>query len=80
MNGEHEEVDDQAVRDACVVEFIRLVEGYAMDVDDIEVNPATATSTAMISIAGKGAPADFLYHVVEEGAAGFARPPRSARS
>jgi hypothetical protein len=32
---------------ARVVEFIWLVAGYALDVDDMEAIPATATSTAM---------------------------------
>jgi hypothetical protein len=71
MTDEHEDVDDQAARDARVVEFIRLVEGYAFDFDDMGVLPATATSKAMISIAGRSAPADRLYRIVEERAADF---------
>ena len=61
MNDGHEDVDDQAVRDARAAEFIRLIEGYAWDFDDIEVIPATATSKAMIRTRAGCAPADRLY-------------------
>jgi hypothetical protein len=56
-----EGVDGRSALDARVVEFTRLVAGYALDFDDMEVIPATATSKAMISIAGLSVPAEYLY-------------------
>jgi hypothetical protein len=62
---------DQSARVARVVEFTRLVAGYAVEFDDMEVIPPTATSKAVISIAGHSAPAEDLYRRLEEQAAGF---------
>jgi hypothetical protein len=58
-------------RHARVVEFTPLVAGYALEFDDMEVIPPTATSKAMLSTAGHSAPADFVYEVLEVMAAGF---------
>jgi hypothetical protein len=40
MTDEHEDVDDQAVRDARVAEFIRQLLGKTLDFNDVEGAPA----------------------------------------
>jgi hypothetical protein len=42
MNDEHEDIDDQAVRDARAAEYIRQFLGKTLDVFDVEVRPPTA--------------------------------------
>jgi hypothetical protein len=63
MNDEHEDVDDQAVRDACAAEFIRELLGKTLDVCDVEVHPPTATRGATITVD------DDVYQALEERAA-----------
>jgi hypothetical protein len=63
MTDQDKEVDDHAC-EARVVEFSRLVEGYAFDFDDMEVIPATATSKAMFRPGADCAPADRLYRLM----------------
>jgi hypothetical protein len=63
MTDEHEDVDDQAERDARAAEFIRALVGKALDVYDVEVHPPTATTEAMITVD------DDVYQALEERAA-----------
>ena len=63
--------DKESERDARLVEFTRLVAGYTLEFDDMEVIPPTAASKGLIRIAGHSAPADFLYRMIEVKASRF---------
>jgi hypothetical protein len=67
--------EKESERDARVLEFSRLVAGYALQDDDMEVIPPSATSQAVISIAGRSAPAKYLYGMLEEKAMCFGITP-----